>query len=340
MFSGDTLDAVADGIAWFVLAVVPLLVIALFWIVHVMPEKIAYKRHHPQAQAIHTLCLLSLVFGGLLWPLAWLWAYTKPTAYRLAYGTDKAASYHLALAELAAEGKLSESELAHLRAELDAMQQARRAAAGARRPARAARRPAARGPAGGGHRLMDALILGLYAFFVWLIFFKFKWLPWNTTSMVIVITIPVVALTLMILLLNVFAPSSADVRVIKPVVNVVPQVGGRVLEVPVEPNRLVKKGEVLFKIDPTPYELAVKGLEAQLANAEASSSASSTSNWAAPAAASPRRAARCSRPMPGCAKSRPSSTSRSSGSRTTASWCAAAPVTGSPSRRPRPMPRR
>jgi multidrug resistance efflux pump len=117
---------------------------------------------------------------------------------------------------------------------------------------------------------MDALILGLYAFFVWLIFFKFKWLPWNTTSMVIVITIPVVALTLMILLLNVFAPSSADVRVIKPVVNVVPQVGGRVLEVPVEPNRLVKKGEVLFRIDPTPYDLAVKGLEAQLANAEAS----------------------------------------------------------------------
>ena len=121
MFSGDTLDAVADGIAWFVLAVVPALVIALFWIVHVMPEKIAYKRHHPQAQAIHTLCLLSLVFGGLLWPLAWLWAYTKPTHYRLAYGTDKAASYHLALAELHAEGKLSEQELAHLREELDAI---------------------------------------------------------------------------------------------------------------------------------------------------------------------------------------------------------------------------
>ena len=121
IFSGDTLDAVADGIAWFVLAVVPLLVIALFWIVHVMPEKIAYKRHHPQAQAIHTLCLLSLVFGGLLWPLAWLWAYTKPTAYRLAYGTDKAGSYHLALADQAAEGKLAPAELAHLRAELEMM---------------------------------------------------------------------------------------------------------------------------------------------------------------------------------------------------------------------------
>lgn len=116
---------------------------------------------------------------------------------------------------------------------------------------------------------MDVLILALYALCVWLIFFKFKWLPWTTTSQVIVVTIPIVGLTTVILLLNVFAPSTNDVRIIKYVVNVVPQVGGRVLEVPVEPNRPVKKGDVLFRIDPTPYALAVKGLEAQLANAQA-----------------------------------------------------------------------
>ena len=45
---------------------------------------------------------------------------------------------------------------------------------------------------------MDALILALYAFIVWLIFFKFKWLPWNTTAMVIVVTIPIVGLTITI----------------------------------------------------------------------------------------------------------------------------------------------
>ena len=117
---------------------------------------------------------------------------------------------------------------------------------------------------------MDALILALYALCVWLIFFKFKWLPWTTTSMVIVVTIPIVALTTMILLLNVFAPSSNDVRVIKYVVNIVPQVGGRVIEVPVQPNRLVKKGEVLFRLDPTPYALTVRALQAQLANTQAS----------------------------------------------------------------------
>jgi|KBSSwiStaDraftv2_1062776.scaffolds.fasta_scaffold34440_4 multidrug resistance efflux pump len=115
---------------------------------------------------------------------------------------------------------------------------------------------------------MEALLLGIYAFFVWLIFFKFKWLPWNTVTQVIVITLPIVGLTATILLLNVFAPSSADVRVIKYVVNVVPQVRGRVLEVPAEGNLPMKKGDVLFRIDPTPYQLQVAALEAQLSNAQ------------------------------------------------------------------------
>jgi multidrug resistance efflux pump len=115
---------------------------------------------------------------------------------------------------------------------------------------------------------MEAVLLGIYAFFVWLIFFKFKWLPWNNVSMVIVITIPVVGMATLILLLNIFAPSTTEVRVFKYVVNIVPQVRGRVIEVPVEPNRPVKRGEVLFKIDPTPYQLAVKSFEAQLANAQ------------------------------------------------------------------------
>jgi hypothetical protein len=51
--SGDALDAVADVLAW----------IVLLW-------------------------LLSLFFGGMLWPFAWLWAYTKPVIHKLAYGTD------------------------------------------------------------------------------------------------------------------------------------------------------------------------------------------------------------------------------------------------------------
>ena len=116
---------------------------------------------------------------------------------------------------------------------------------------------------------MEALLLGIYAFFVWLIFIKFRWLPWNTTSQVIVVIIPIVALSAMILTLNVVAPSSHDVRVVKYVVQVVPQVRGRVLEVPVEPNRLVRKGELLFRIDPTPYQIQLNAAKAKLAADEA-----------------------------------------------------------------------
>jgi multidrug resistance efflux pump len=115
---------------------------------------------------------------------------------------------------------------------------------------------------------MEVLLLSIYALFVWLIFIKLKWLPWNTVTQVIVVVIPIVALTATILLLNVYAPSTPDVRVINYVVQVVPQVRGRVLEVPVEGNRPVKEGDVLFRIDPTPFQIEVRVLEAKLANAE------------------------------------------------------------------------
>jgi hypothetical protein len=35
----------------------------------------------------------------MLWPLAWLWAYSKPVLHKLAYGTDKHEDYYAHLAE-------------------------------------------------------------------------------------------------------------------------------------------------------------------------------------------------------------------------------------------------
>ena len=116
---------------------------------------------------------------------------------------------------------------------------------------------------------MEVLLLGIYGFFVWLIFIKFKCLPWNTVSQVTAAIIPIVALTILILVLNAVAPSSADVRVFKYTVPIVSQVRGRVIEVPVEEgNRLVKKGDVLFRVDSTPYQLTVNSLMAQLVGAK------------------------------------------------------------------------
>jgi multidrug resistance efflux pump len=116
---------------------------------------------------------------------------------------------------------------------------------------------------------MEVLLLGIYSFFVWLIFIKFKLLPWTTPWKVAVVIFPVVMIAIMLLLLNIFAPTTTDVRVVKYIVPVVSQVRGRVTEVPVDNNRAVKKGDILFKIDPTPYQNDVHSLEARLLADEA-----------------------------------------------------------------------
>ncbi|HEU4358780.1 MAG TPA: HlyD family secretion protein, partial [Xanthobacteraceae bacterium] len=95
----------------------------------------------------------------------------------------------------------------------------------------------------------------------------FKWLPWNITSQVIVATIPIIGLTILILCMNIFAPSSSDVRAQNYVIPIVPRVTGQVTEVPIEPNRPIKKGDVLFKIDPVPFEAAEKAADATLRGA-------------------------------------------------------------------------
>lgn len=122
IFEGETLDAVANVVSWVVLVFVPIAVIVVFWLIHVLPEKIAHKRHHPQRDAIQTLCLLSLFFGGLLWPIAWLWAYTKPIGYKLAYGTEKHEEYYDEMEQKLRSGALLREEAWHLREELEAME--------------------------------------------------------------------------------------------------------------------------------------------------------------------------------------------------------------------------
>ena len=122
IFQGEVLDKVASVLALVVIVVVPIVLIVLFWMVHVLPEKIAHKRHHPQRDAIHMLCLLSLFFGGLLWPLAWLWAYSKPVLHKLAYGTDKHDDYHAEQAAAAGDRSADlRAEVADLRGSVESM---------------------------------------------------------------------------------------------------------------------------------------------------------------------------------------------------------------------------
>jgi CBS domain containing-hemolysin-like protein len=117
LFSGDTLDFVADILAWVVLVIAPVIAITVFWLVHILPERIAEQRHHPQAPAIKTLCLLSLFFGGMLWPIAWLWAYSRPVLYKMAYGTDTVKPEHEEEAPAATSAPPTVTEVASSAAE-------------------------------------------------------------------------------------------------------------------------------------------------------------------------------------------------------------------------------
>ena len=111
---------------------------------------------------------------------------------------------------------------------------------------------------------MELILLGIYGYFAYLVFFKFKWLPWNFVTQVITITIPIVGLTLLILLLNIVAPSSADVRVVNYVVAVNARVQGMVVDVPITPNKHIERGEILFRLDPRPIEIEISGFKAQI----------------------------------------------------------------------------
>jgi RND family efflux transporter MFP subunit len=103
-----------------------------------------------------------------------------------------------------------------------------------------------------------SIYIAILALFVWL-----KWVPLNLFWKIS----PVIVLLL--LLVGLFIPMGwgapqGAVQVVRNSVQIIPEVAGEVIDVPVEANKPLKAGDVLFRIDPTPYEAAVKALEAQL----------------------------------------------------------------------------
>lgn len=96
---------------------------------------------------------------------------------------------------------------------------------------------------------------------------RFRVVPWNAfwkTSPAIWL---VLLLVVVVIPMNWGAPSG-DVVVRRQSVSIVPNVAGEVLDVPVQPNTPLKAGDVLFKIDPAPYEAQVRNIAAQLRLAE------------------------------------------------------------------------
>src|SRR4029077_9027681 len=61
-----------------------------------------------------------------------------------------------------------------------------------------------------------------------------------------------------------YTPYSSQARVEAFLTQVAPEVAGDVLEVGVKDNGVVRKGQLLFRIDPEPYEIAVRSAEANV----------------------------------------------------------------------------
>jgi len=77
------------------------------------------------------------------------------------------------------------------------------------------------------------------------------------------------ALVFVLLLVGLFIPMSwgapqGTALVVRNSVAIVPDVAGEVVDVPVTPNRPLKAGDVLFRIDPVPFQAQVDAIQAQL----------------------------------------------------------------------------
>jgi multidrug resistance efflux pump len=103
-----------------------------------------------------------------------------------------------------------------------------------------------------------------YALIVWLIFIKLKLLPWNRGSQAGVVGVGIAGILALVISMNLYQPYSASVRVYQYVIQIVPSVTGRIVELPIRANQPIQKGDVLFRIDPDPFQFQVDRLTADL----------------------------------------------------------------------------
>lgn len=110
------------------------------------------------------------------------------------------------------------------------------------------------------------IILTLYIVLAWLLFSKLKLVKWGWVSGTVAALGGAFILAVFLALFNYLTPSGSF-TVVSRVTEVIPNVSGQVIEIPVKPNEPVKGRAVLFRIDPAPFRYKVQQLEASLAQA-------------------------------------------------------------------------
>jgi hypothetical protein len=74
----DSSFGVLDAFAFVVFAI--LIFVGVIIVVNLgkLPGQLAQKWNHPQAGAINAMSCIGIATGGLLWPIAFIWAFTNP----------------------------------------------------------------------------------------------------------------------------------------------------------------------------------------------------------------------------------------------------------------------
>ena len=116
---------------------------------------------------------------------------------------------------------------------------------------------------------MIAFLVICYSVFYWLFFVKLSLFAKNARNISVFVGIGVVLIGAIVFMWLTFAPTTKDGKMFQYVIQIVPNVKGRVIEVPAEPLDPLNEGDVLFRIDPTPYQAAVDRLEASIDRTEA-----------------------------------------------------------------------
>jgi multidrug resistance efflux pump len=114
---------------------------------------------------------------------------------------------------------------------------------------------------------MDLLLILTYVAFCYAIFKIFR-IPVNQWTLATATLGGIFGIALLLLVMNYNHPFSSNARIYFATTPVLPAVKGRVVEVPVQPNSPLKAGDVLFRIDPVPYQNALAQRQAALAEAE------------------------------------------------------------------------
>ena len=114
---------------------------------------------------------------------------------------------------------------------------------------------------------MELLLILIYVS-ICIVIFKVFSIPVNQWSLSTAVLGGIVGITLLLLTMNYNHPFTTNARIYFPVTPILATVKGRVVEVPVKTNTPLKEGDVLFRVDPKPFQYVVDGKKAALAEAE------------------------------------------------------------------------